>query len=149
MPIRAGCVKLSSVASGHSLTQAWPRDVAVNRLRFEDWGSRESEEAARARDSGPGQHKGSLTNNMNTIYIGDSKGVNVCLILFSKFRGFVIWLVSTSASHLRMGSGLKWAAEEEDGALVRVEPCWSPCVMLWHRVRVRVVSWSGPVTTDI
>ena len=51
-------------------------------------------------------------------------------MLFSKFRGFVIWLVIISASHLRMGSGLKWAAEEEDGALVRVEPCWSPCVML-------------------
>ena len=34
-------------------------------------------------------------------------------------------MVFISVSHLRLGPGLKWAAEEEDGALVRVEACWS------------------------
>lgn len=136
MPIRAGCLKLSPDVVTN--TRDRPRTVAFNQLRFEDWGSRESEEAARARVSGPGQH-----------YRGWSpitSGELICVFL-NKTRPTVQQCQARSgqilclSSNLRICPGLKWAAGVGGGWGWWWE--WS----LGHRVRM--VSWSGQVTTDI
>lgn len=61
---------------------------------------------------------------MNTIYIGELKGVNVCPMLFSLFRGFVIWArfnISQSFENglrPKVGSGGGGWGSGESGALL-------------------------------